>query len=304
MPEPEHIKKIMPRAYPLLQQKILQNDIFTHWEEMFPKIAKKVSPVKVKDETLFVYTEDNSFKNMFKFNEWYFVSTINEKFAPVGIKLISKIKFSKYLKDPITPVAPKKRKPKIEIDNFQTELTPEEIAECKKKSSFFTEEKQRETLFELLLAYTGSQKIKLGKGWHKCKLCNLLCRPKEIFCDICTIREREKMKKAIRQMFLDAPETPFFKIQQTIGKQFPDFIKECTFETINFARMELISQKAAKVPYNDQTSADAKFLVRLIRQLPERKLTPQIIEKTLRDFRFNLANLPEYFKKLDGQKDN
>ena len=301
MREPEPIGEIMHRACPLLQQKILQNEIFNRWQEIFPKLAKKVFPVKVKGEILYVYTTDSSFKNMIKFNARNFISTINETLSP-GKIIISKILFSANSEPEIKLAVPKKKLPQKNLDTLKVELTPEEIAECEQKAAVVTDEKQRQILLDLLLSHARAQKRKFSAGWHKCKLCNLLCPPKEIFCDICIVKEREKMKKAIRQMFLDAPEIPFFQVQQKITEQFPDFSKECTFEKIDFVRMELIAQKAAKVPYNDKTSADAIFLVRLIQQLPEKKITPQIIETTLREFRFNLANLPEYFNKLEKEK--
>ena len=84
--------------------------------------------------------------------------------------------------------------------------------------------------------------------------------------------------------------------------EFPHLARECTLDTIESARMDLIAQTAARVSYGDTTSDAAKFLVMLVRQLPREKLTPAIISRTLKEFHFNLADLPPFdeykFKKM------
>ena len=199
--------------------------------------------------------------------------------------IISDIKFGKGFAAP-PPVK------EIPAEPVQEEiiLTPEEIAECEEKVSAVNDENLRQTLLETMLSYVKSQKRKVKNGWHKCKLCNVLCPPKENICNICAIKERERMVKAIRKIFLTAPETHFREIQQRMARQFPYL--ECKLETIESARMDLILQYAAKVSYGDTTSEAAKFLVRLIRQLPSEKLTNAIIIRTLREFKFNLTDLP------------
>ena len=104
------------------------------------------------------------------------------------------------------------------------------------------------------------------------------------------------MIQEIRKIFIAAPETRFREIQQKIIRQFQYFHEECTLEKIESARMDLILQQASKVSYGDTTSDAAKFLVQLIRQLPREKLTDAIINRTLKEFKFNLANLPPFPK--------
>ena len=67
--------------------------------------------------------------------------------------------------------------------------------------------------------------------------------------------------------------------------------------------MDLILQRAAKISYGDTTSDAVIFLVCLIRQLPREKLTDGIIKRTLKEFKFNFADLPPFneynFSKLE-----
>lgn len=294
MSEPELAGAAIQRALaenPNLHKRILQQQIFKRWQEIFPNFADKFFPVKIEGENLIVDSNDNAFKDMLKFGAEKFVAQINDKISP-GLTIISKIKFGKSFDAP--PPLIKKLPAQNEI--VEINLTAEEIAACEKKVAAVTDDAQRKILLDTMLSYAKSQKRKLQSGWHKCKFCNVLCPPNEIFCNICAVKEREKMFSAIRKIFLAAPETHFREIQQKIIRQFPHLQKECTLEKIDSARMDLILYKAAKISYGDTTSDTAIFLVRLIRQLPLESVTPEIVNLTLKEFRFNLADQPPFKK--------
>ena len=295
MSEPEIIGAVVQKSLeeisPELRKKLLQKEIFNRWEEIFKTLADKIFPVQIQGETLIVTSTDGAVLDALKFGAENFVKLINEKISP-GMPIISDIKFGRSFDTPQI----KKLPAKTETDEIKIELTPEEIAECEKKVAAVEDETQRKILLETALSYEKSQKRKLQLGWHKCKCCNVLCPPKEILCNVCTVKERERMIKEIRKIFIAAPETPFREIQQKIIRQFPHLYKECTLEKIESARMDLILQRASKISYGDTTSDEVIFLVRLIRQLPQEKLTDAIINRTLQEFKFNLADLPKFEK--------
>ena len=300
MSEPElasvAVQKSLSENNPKLLKKLQQQLIFNYWEEIFPKFADKFFPVRIDGDILFVDSNDSSFKDMIKFGAPEFVKKINDKISP-NSPVIAKMKFSKSFSAP--PPVIKRLPAKIEI--VEIELTPEEIAKCKKKVAAVTDETQQKILLETFLSYEKSKKRKLQSRWHKCKFCNVLCPPNEIFCNVCAVKERNKLNSAIRKIFLAAPEMHFREIRQKIIRQFPHLHSECTLEKIESARMDLILYKAAKISYGDTTSDAAIFLVRLIRQLPLEKLNPEIIIRTLKEFRFNLADQPP-FKEYDFSK--
>jgi len=286
--EPEIVGAVLQKSLadnPELRKKLLQKEIFNRWQEIFPAFADKFFPVKIDGETLIVDSNDSAFKDMLKFGAPDFIQKINEKISP-GLPIISKIKFGKSFED-IPPPLKKNSAPKIWEE---IQLSAEEIDECKKKVAAVADKTQRQFLLETILSCKKAEKRKLKSGWHKCKFCNLLCPPKEILCNICAVKERGRMIQEIRKIFIAAPETHFREILQRITRQFPYL--NCTLETIESARMDLILQKAAKISYGDTESDAAKFLVQLIRQLPREKLTDAIINRTLKEFKFNLADLP------------
>lgn len=278
------IQKTLEEISPELRKKILQKQIFNRWHEIFKSLANKISPVKIQGETLIVTSTDGAVMDSLKFGAANFVKLINEKISP-DMPIISEIKFGKSFDVPPVPKTLPAPIPEMEIT-----LTTEEISDCEKKVSAVADENLRKSLLETLLSQAKSQKRKLKSGWHKCKLCNVLCPPKEILCNICAVKECERMNKEIRKIFLAAPETPFREIQQKITRQFPYL--NCTLGKIESARMDLILKRAAKISYGDETSDAAKFLVQLIRQLPREKLTDAIISRTLQEFKFNLSDLP------------
>ena len=282
------LHKTLAETNPELRRKILQQEIFNRWHEIFKPLADKFSPVEIKDQTLFVSSNDSSIKDMLKYGADDFVRLINDKISP-ELPIISKIKFSKNFDAP-PPL--KKLSAKIKAVKKSVALTPAEIENCKKKVASVKDETQRKILFETIISHEKSQKRKLQDGWHKCQFCNSLCPPNEIICPVCKVKERGRMSAEIRKIFCAAPETPFREIQQKIIRQFPHLQNECTLEKIESARMDLILQRAAKISYGDTTSDAVIFLVRLIRQLPREKLTEQIITRTLKEFKFNLADLP------------
>ena len=302
MSEPEKVGAVLQKSLvkidPALRRKLLQQEILNRWNEIFKSLADKIFPVEIQGETLFVTSNDGAVLDMLKYSKADFIKLINEKISP-DFQIISEIKSCRTFGTITQSVT----KTKTETIEKQIELTPEEIAGCEKKVATVTNEVQRKILLETLLSHTKSQKRKLQNGWHKCKLCNLLCPPNESICSICEVKERGKLISEVRKIFIEKPETPFREIQQKIIEQFPYLKKECTLEKIESARMDLILQRAAKISYGDTTSDAVIFLVCLIRQLPREKLTDGIIKRTLKEFKFNFADLPPFneynFSKLE-----
>ncbi len=300
MSQPTPIKDILASSLPdidkTLRQKMFQQEILRHWDEIFGKLADKIMPVRFDGDMLFINSNDNSLKDMLKYSLPNLVGKIN---GLIGSQVIAQIKFSGKIGTEV--ILPKKNPASIENVNAQEiSLTAEEIAELETKVADIENPTMRQQRLEDLEVFALAQKKKMRRGWHKCALCNVLCRPEEIICGVCVVKERDRMQREIRRIFYDAPETPFRAVQEKICESVPYLKSECTLEKIESARMDLILQTAARVSYGDMTSERAKFLVSLARQLPAEKLTPAIISRTLHEFRFNLADLP----KLDAQEFN
>lgn len=300
MSQPENINTILKKSLKLngedFYEDVLRHTIFDNWKEIAGVFADRAFPLKIKGDTLVLCSDDSSTKDKMKFLAGEIVDKINEiigedenpiKRIDFGRSFDVPIKKNNSSKDTAT-----KSSENLNEDVEEITLTPEEIAECEKKVAAIEDAALRQEIFQTFVLRARVMKLKYKNGWHKCKICNLLCRSEEIICPSCRISEREKMRAAIQKIFYSAPYENFKDIQSKITKKFPYLKSECTFEFIDAVRMNLILKLAALVPFGDTTSYDAKFLVMLIRQLPEEKLTTAIIRRTLNEFKFNLADKP------------
>ncbi len=295
MSEPEIIGEIIPKTLAMLDdslnKKILHYEIFKHWREIVGPFADRIFPSQIDGDTLVIFSNDSSAKDYFKYAAQNFIDRINEKIGN-GDKIITALKFGRSYNPPPAGSKPKKKPAPVAL--AEVELTDAEYDACEEKVAAIENPDSRQIILQTLISHAKSEKSKLQRGWHKCALCNLLCEPQKKICSSCTIKERERMQREIRLIFKRKPETPFRTIQKKITAEFPYLPGECTLSTIDAARMSLILQTAALVSYGDTTSERARFLVRLICQLPDEKLTPAIIERALRQFQFNLADQPKF----------
>ena len=295
MNEPEIASTVIQKSLSQIdkdvKQKIDLQFIFLRWRELVGDFADKIYPVEIKGKTLILHSNNSTLKDKFKYRAKDLVSKINSIF---GVEVIDKIIFGANF----TATA--------EVSNAEVTLTDDEIAECEKKSAVIENPERRQMLFNCLVTKKKADKSKKISAWHKCALCENLCPPAEILCDICQVYERRKMVDAVRQIFYDAPETKFRDVQRQIAEKMPHMKSICTLTFIESARMSLIQQTARRLSFGDSESDLAKFLVRLVRQLPEEALTEKIIDRTLTEFRFDLADRPAFkpqtFSKYNSAK--
>lgn len=268
-------------------------EIIKHWDEIAGELSEKISPAQFENGILTLQSNDNTIKDSVKYLAAEFIDRINAKIGN-GEQIVVKIDFGKTFQKPHKKLrAVVTETPKV-YDIDKVELTAAEIAECERKVDAVENVANRQIMLETLLNRAKYDKLKLRDGWHKCQLCDVLCKPHENLCGYCRVKEREKLQAAIRKIFVDAPHTSFRDIQTQMLAEFPHLRGECTAEFIEAVRMELILRRAALVSYGDTTSERARALVMLIRQLPEEKLSDAIILRTLKEFRFNLADQPPF----------
>ena len=310
MNEPEIASTVIQKSLSQIdkdvKQKIDLQFIFLRWRELVGDFADKIYPVEIKGKTLILHSNNSTLKDKFKYRAKDLVSKINSIF---GVEVIDKIIFGANFntKKNLSVESPKNTQPATaEVSNAEVTLTDDEIAECEKKSAVIENPERRQMLFNCLVTKKKADKSKKISAWHKCALCENLCSPAEILCDICQVYERRKMVDAVRQIFYDAPETKFRDVQRQIAEKMPHMKAACTLTFIESARMSLIQQTARRLSFGDSESDLAKFLVRLVRQLPEEALTEKIIDRTLTEFRFDLADRPAFkpqtFSKYNSAK--
>lgn len=306
MSEPKPIKNVLIETLEKtpnnLSGKILGLEIFHHWKEIFGVLANQVLPLQIHEKILILYADNPAVKEQIKFLSNGLVDKINE-IVGNGEKVIEKISFGQVFEKPrkdiddfINPKFEKKSEKKFSDQELKKiNLTDEEIAECEKKLDGMENNEQRDELLKTFLNRAKLRKLKIKKGWHKCKTCDVLCEPEEIFCGYCAIKNRGEMRKKIRRIFYDLPWTSFPNVQKKLLKEMPYMKNECNLTLIKSVWSELVRETAARISYDDKNSLDVKFLVMLYRQVDEKSLTENLIETSLKKLKYNLANTPTKF---------
>ena len=169
-------------------------------------------------------------------------------------------------------------------------LTEEEKIFCERQAEKISEPKLRQSFLEMLLSNVRLKKFRLASGWHKCKNCESLCPPKEIFCEVCIVKAREEMFKALSKILFDAPWLKAWDAQKILLERMPYMKNECSLDAVESARSSLIQRIASRIRFGDEKSPDVLKAVMLRKRLPPEQLTPAIIKRTLFELQ---GNIPE-----------
>ena len=271
-------------------KKFLGNELIYHWRELVDEnISDKVKPVKVERGILYVAVESSAYRDQLKFLEEELIDAINEKFSE-GEPLIKEIRIAYGVQVPDDKPSPPAQ---VETSPEDIILTDEEIKRCEERARRIRNDVLRKTVFETLISQAKVQKFRLLNGWHKCLKCDSLCAAEEILCEVCKIKEREAMVNTLFRIFYDAPQLKAWDAQKILLEKMPHMKGECSLDVIESARTSLIQKVAGNVRFGDEESPDVLKLVALEKRLPQDKLTPAIIRRTLIDLQFNLAEQPK-----------
>ena len=275
------------------KKKLLRRTIFTCWKDIAAPFAEDIFPIKVSKQTVILYAKTSAAKDNFKYIAKDILDAAN-KIIGGGEEVYKDFDYAKTFNKPsrtTEKIFGKKKfssAKKFSVDDIK--LTAKEIAECEKNISEIKNLEIKKIALASFITQKKSDKLKIKNGWHKCKICESLCPPEEIICEVCRISEQNKMRRTIRQIFLKNPCEKFFDVLHEVKKNFPHLAEEIFLSTVTSERNYLITSLANKISFGDTESKDAKFLVMIYRQLPENKLTDAIIKRALQELKFNLLN--------------
>ena len=297
MSELENISAVMVKSLQSysanFRKKILSHTIFTCWKEIAAPLAEDIFPIKVENQTIILYAKNTAAKDNFKYIAKDILDAAN-KIVGGGEEVYKKFDYAKNFDKPNRTaekiLSKKKFSAAKKISVADVKLTAAEIAECEKNVAEIKNPEIKKIALASFITQKKSYKLKIKSGWHKCKICESLCPPEEIICEVCRISERDKMRRTIRQIFLKNPCAKFFDVLNEVKKIFPHLAEEIFISTVTSERSALIKSFASKISFSDTKSEDAKFLVQLYKQLPKDKLTDAIIKRAFNELRFNLIN--------------
>ena len=291
----EQIRALGTETY----KKFLGSEVIRNWSKLVEaEIAAQVVPVTIEHGVLFVDAQSSAVKDQLKFFAEEIIDAINENFGREE-PLVKEIRIAKgfQIADKPKPKKIPEPAPVEEVDLEQIPLTDEETKHCEEQAQRISNDKLRQTVLQTLLTQARLKKFRLANGWHKCARCETLCPPKETFCEVCRIKERDVMTEELFKIFYDEPWLKTWDAQKILLERMPHMRRECLPDAVESARTSLIQQIASHVRYGDDSSPNALKLVMLEKRLPPDKLTPAIIKRALSDLQFNLAELPKFPRK-------
>ena len=291
----EEIRALGTAAY----KKFLGSEVIHNWSKLVDdEIAAQVIPVTIEHGVLFVDAQSSAVKDQLKFFAEEIIDAINKNFGR-GELLVKEIRIAKgfQIADKLKPQKVSEPAQVEEVDLEQITLTEAEAKHCEEQAQRVSDDKLRQIVLMTLLTQTRLKKFRLANGWHKCAKCSVLCPPKEMFCEVCRIKERDAMTEELFRIFYDEPWLKTWDAQKILLERMPHMRRECLPDAVESARTSLIQRIANHVRYGDDSSPDALKLVMLAKRLPPDKLTPAIIKRALSDLQFNLAELPKFPRK-------
>ena len=275
-------------------KKFLNNAIIDKWDTLVDKsISVVIRPVVLEHGVLYVKTNSAAANDQLKFFAEEIIDNINDTLGD-GEQIVKEIRPAKAhqlaaFKEKTPP--PEESKTLAEtIDEIP--LSPEEIAACETSVEKISNAELRAVVLQTLFSQLKSNKFKISNGWHKCKTCDSLCAADETFCEVCRLKEHEKIKRKLFDIFYDAPWLSSEDVQKIFAEKFPNQSDRCPIDFVNSTRATLIQQLAGRLTLvdADEGSNEILRLVMLERQLPPDKVTPAIIRRTLSELHFNFAD--------------
>lgn len=297
-------------------RKFLSTEILAHWNSLVDKsISAFVTPIEIEHGILYVDVKSSAHKDQLKFYTEEIIDAINEKLE-VGEQPVKEIKIARPHQiaafktkniqpeensspQEIAAVEEKSSPPQKILPNVKPEfsceeisLSDEEIARYKESVKKIKDPDVRWVALRSLLAQAKFQKFRLANGWHKCKTCDSLCAPTETFCEVCLLKEHEKLVRTLFAIFYDSPWLSSADVQKIFAEKFPNRRDQCPLDVVNSARTSLVQNLAARLTVDEESERSDEILrlVMLERQLPPDKITPAIVKRTLAELHFNFAD--------------
>lgn len=275
-------------------KKFLSDEIIFKWDSIVDKsIADNVQPIVFENGVLFVQTKSSAFKDQLKFFVEDIIDTINEYFSR-GEQQVKEIRPAKPFQVAEFNESRRQVEQSKEVDiNIEgIILTPEEVASCEASAQKIADDDLRAVALKTLLSRAKYKKYRLSNGWHKCKFCDSLCEETETLCEVCRLKEYEKIKQSLFEIFYDTPWLSSEEVQKIFAEKFPNLREECPIDFVNSTRTSLIQLLAGHLSPDeeDEDSNEIMRIVMLERRLPPDKVTPAIIRRTLGELHFNFAD--------------
>ena len=258
-----------------------QHRVFYAWDKIVGKdIAMNVYPVRFDFKTLYLHSDSPVWSNTLKFMEYDLIQKIN---AYVAGEVVTTIRFSfdfkKNYKN-IVRLKSMRHDDAQDEEKFRERVKPNNEEERKALSSCerIGDEALKAAAASALSKSIAKKRELMNEHYHACPICGHLVAPERRICYACERRENEDKAREIRKILRKKPWLTFAEIANILN---------CDAHLVMAERMTMIHNVAQKIEYGDTTSEEARMLVMLVTKCHPEDLTAELMQKTLKRFRYD-----------------
>lgn len=245
-----------------------------HWREIVgPKIASNAMPLSVQRDLLFVAVSSPVWGHHLSMMKQDIISKIN---TFIGDNLIRDIRFQAgYLKDNQNEEnTGQEAKNSIKLHNIK--LDESEQKAVQKIVSAVQDDELRQKLCRLVKNDIALKKYRKSNNWHKCARCSALCPPEEKLCQVCSIEQKQQVRREISFILCENPWLGYSELKKYIN---------CSFDEFKEVKERLVSVLTAQINAEDCDKIKEMTLVMLATGIKPEQITDALIDNTLKRFR-------------------
>lgn len=215
-------------------KKLKESILKGSWSEVVGEMAKKSTPLYIKEGVLFSLVEGSVFLQHMNMNKNNYIKNANKLLKGNYIKdmrfKVGKISLEDYFIE---------EEVRIEVDE-KIDLSAEEIIEIKKSCSDIPNIEFREKIIHLKEEALKREKSLFKKGFRKCTLCGSFYNRSEG--NICRICENKKTKDVEEKIFKIFSKNPYVTYEE-IEKKIPSLSKD-SYKGYKHKKLDKIYRKA------------------------------------------------------------
>lgn len=241
------------------------------------EIAAHSWPVKIEFGVMLVHVNHSAWCHHLSMLKESIIAKTNQF---IGEKIVKDIRFQAgYL---VNTKNQESEQPKVSLKRQLTAVrfNQDELQAMEESVREIADDRLRKKLSGLRRKAAALNKIRVHHKWHMCTNCQSLCPPEEELCTACRLQLRDEKLRSIRKFLVEAPWLTYEELRQYM---------ECTKYEFDRAKTELIFRLSLEFQQNngEVSHIERMTLTMLIHTIRPEIITPEIIERTFKNFRRN-----------------
>lgn len=290
-PGVEIVKTVIPKYVrakgPKFAAEYHRHYVLWHWRDIVgPLVARKVLPMGIKKQVLYLYCSDSSWRNEIRLMQPRILQMVNDYAQQ---KLIKELCFCRRWERPQT-LTPEEYEAMMATlpstdQSWQHDVEKMPVSEQEEAALRAGLPAADKELVDIVARLKRRQlqrnKARLAHGWHPCPGCGELVEPEAHYCLSCRQKHREQVDRAIRRTLSDIPWASLHEVRE--------YVPEAEGAQVEEQRNILAQLWASRLRADDTESMAATSLAMLYGCVSPEHLTPEKQRYILYRLRRNMS---------------